>query len=493
MATQRQVGLDPLLDGAEPKLAQPADLALGERVVGEVGKWFPAPERERLAQRCGRLLGLTRGERPPALLDEPLEAIDVQFARRDFEDVTVRTSADDFLPRRRSATRQRCVECLAQARDVDLNVLRGARRCLLSPHDVDQPIDGNHLVPLQQQHRQDDPLLAPAELNRAALAVVDLERPEYPEVHRPPGIEATTKRASRQSRAQAVNASARRRYAARLQPRGGASGRSIAHSGRQAGGTDVKRRNHRVSPLFVAAVIAGALAAPVTAAAGSGEPASQNAETSNAILRNDIAHYGNQPVSALGAPSAQRQSPAAVVVRVDGGFDWVSARCRRSRRFRTAARGRRRCVRHLASPAPRRGPDVGGAEGRSVTCSRPIACLASSARRNSCATLSAFMPAEPSRAAAFCLGGEVGSHPPSATAPSDCCSGLGARRPAPPRSHHGLSSTRSLARPESARADSGRAPCLTGAWSLAPTVVRGLGLLLSSAAGGRLTAVLSAR
>ncbi len=76
--------------------------------------------------------------------------------------------------------------------------------------------------------------------------------------------------------------------------------------------------------MFVAAVIAGALAAPVTAAAGSGESASQNAETSNAILRNDIAHYGNQPVSALGAPSAQRQSPAAVVVRVDGGFDWVS-------------------------------------------------------------------------------------------------------------------------------------------------------------------------
>jgi hypothetical protein len=76
---------------------------------------------------------------------------------------------------------------------VNLNVLRGAGRRLPSPHNVDQPVDGNDLVPLQEQHRQDEALLAPAKLDRLALAVIDVERPEYPEVHARSGFDANTK------------------------------------------------------------------------------------------------------------------------------------------------------------------------------------------------------------------------------------------------------------------------------------------------------------
>jgi hypothetical protein len=88
----------------------------------------------------------------------------------------------------------------------------------------------------------------------------------------------------------------------------------------------MKRRNHRVVRLLATAVTAATLAAPVNAAAGSGgkspvEPTSP--EPSNAILRNDIAHFGNQ--QGLSDPNAQPGSPAPIVVRVDGGFDWVSA------------------------------------------------------------------------------------------------------------------------------------------------------------------------
>jgi hypothetical protein len=45
---ERKVGFDPLLDGVQPKLFQPADLRLGKRLEGEVGERRAAPERKRL-------------------------------------------------------------------------------------------------------------------------------------------------------------------------------------------------------------------------------------------------------------------------------------------------------------------------------------------------------------------------------------------------------------------------------------------------------------
>ena len=43
---------------------------------------------------------------------------------------------------------------------------------------------------------------------------------------------------------------------------------------------------------------------------------------SGATLRNDQAHFG--PKASASAPVLQ-EAPAAIVVRVDGGFDWISA------------------------------------------------------------------------------------------------------------------------------------------------------------------------
>ena len=90
--------------------------------------------------------------------------------------------------------------------------------------------------------------------------------------------------------------------------------------------------------------IAGALAAPAAAAGGSdGTGSSARAEStlrndiahfgissspreqSNATLRNDQAHYGTNQRSTTSTSMVQSRSPAPVVVRVDGGFDWVSA------------------------------------------------------------------------------------------------------------------------------------------------------------------------
>jgi hypothetical protein len=82
----------------------------------------------------------------------------------------------------------------------------------------------------------------------------------------------------------------------------------------------MKKRNRRAFRLLASVVTAAALAAPVIAAAGSNgksvEPTSP--VSSNPILRNDIRHFGNQD-------GLSGEFPAPIVVRVDGGFDWVSA------------------------------------------------------------------------------------------------------------------------------------------------------------------------
>jgi hypothetical protein len=91
------------------------------------------------------------------------------------------------------------------------------------------------------------------------------------------------------------------------------------------------RHHHRIFGLLASIVAAAALVAP---AEGAGSP-----EPSNATLRNDVAHHGRQ--SSPEAPNASlrndiahngttrvlptQESPAPIVVRVDGGFDWISA------------------------------------------------------------------------------------------------------------------------------------------------------------------------
>ena len=88
---------------------------------------------------------LCRSECPSAVVHKTLEAVRVHLTGRDLEDVPVRARADDLLLRLAPAE----LECLAQSREVHLNVLDGIRRRTLSPKDVDQPIDGNDLIPVQ--------------------------------------------------------------------------------------------------------------------------------------------------------------------------------------------------------------------------------------------------------------------------------------------------------------------------------------------------------
>ncbi len=54
---ERQVDVDPLDQGVQAKLLKPADLVLGERLIGELGERRAAPHRERFVQHQRRTSG----------------------------------------------------------------------------------------------------------------------------------------------------------------------------------------------------------------------------------------------------------------------------------------------------------------------------------------------------------------------------------------------------------------------------------------------------
>ena len=63
--SEREVGVDPLLERGQTELLEPSDLRLGERLVREVGEGRPAPERERVTEPIGCQLRVVPAERLP--------------------------------------------------------------------------------------------------------------------------------------------------------------------------------------------------------------------------------------------------------------------------------------------------------------------------------------------------------------------------------------------------------------------------------------------
>jgi hypothetical protein len=70
-----ELGIDPLLDRSQTQLLEPRDLALGERLVGEIGERGAAPERQRVPKSPCRTCVLSGRPQPPSFLREALEAI----------------------------------------------------------------------------------------------------------------------------------------------------------------------------------------------------------------------------------------------------------------------------------------------------------------------------------------------------------------------------------------------------------------------------------
>ena len=149
VVTEREVRLDPVLERAEPLLLQPRDLRLGEVLIGEVGERGTAPHRERLPEPLCRRRGITGFERGPAVAQLQLEAVGVQLARGDVEDVSAALCA-----KRAGAGIGAVGERPAQLRHGVLERLPRCRRRRLPPELVDQALGGDELVAMQEEQSQ---------------------------------------------------------------------------------------------------------------------------------------------------------------------------------------------------------------------------------------------------------------------------------------------------------------------------------------------------
>ena len=127
VAAERQLGLDQLLERRDAQVVEPGDLALRERLVGEIRQRRAAPQRQRLLERRQRR---ARAGRRPAPL-RPRRRAARSGARRGAPDrARARSRARASRPAGRpSAAPQR----LAQPRDVHLHGLGGRRRADARP------------------------------------------------------------------------------------------------------------------------------------------------------------------------------------------------------------------------------------------------------------------------------------------------------------------------------------------------------------------------
>ena len=167
MAAERELRIDPVLDGDEPQLVEVRGRGRGER-LRELTERGPAPERARRREALGRRDGVAVGQRLAALLAQPLEPQQVDGLRRDLEPVARRTRLQ--RPARQD---------LAELRDVDVHHLHRRGGHAVAPQRVDERIDRHGPVRLEQQAGEQRALALPAG-GHGLAAVHDLQRAEEP-------------------------------------------------------------------------------------------------------------------------------------------------------------------------------------------------------------------------------------------------------------------------------------------------------------------------
>ena len=167
MAAERELRVDPVLDGEQPELVEVCGRGRGER-LRELTERGPAPERARGREALGRRGGVAVGQRLAALLAQPLEPQQVDGLRRDLEPVA-----------RRARLQRPARQDLAELRDVDVHHLHRRGGHALAPQRVDERIDRHGPVRLEQQAGEQRALALPAG-GHGLAAVHDLQRAEEP-------------------------------------------------------------------------------------------------------------------------------------------------------------------------------------------------------------------------------------------------------------------------------------------------------------------------
>ncbi len=162
-----EFGVEVLLDGAQPQLFEPGDGGLECRLVGEVGQGWATPQGERLVKvRCGG----GRIGRLGCLGQKVFESGQVE-----------RVAGLDRVPAGVGRDDLRDAQRPAHVGDVHLEG-RGCRRGrALPPEVVDQAVSRDDRVAIEEEQRQQEPLLVTAQPQRLTREQ-DFERSEDAEL-----------------------------------------------------------------------------------------------------------------------------------------------------------------------------------------------------------------------------------------------------------------------------------------------------------------------
>ena len=152
-------------------LLEPLCLGGRKRLVKNVRQRRPAPQGERVTEHTFRFLGFSRGRCVSCRAHEALEAIDIELARLDSQEVPAWAALESIAAKR-----------AAQPRDVSVERLLDARRRPLAPERVDQPVARDDLVRVQHEHGEQRALLRAAERDEPAVDP-HLERAENRGLH----------------------------------------------------------------------------------------------------------------------------------------------------------------------------------------------------------------------------------------------------------------------------------------------------------------------
>ena len=167
VAAELEVDVDALLQRGEAQLVQVRGGGV-HRLALEVGQGRAAPECQRLAEEAGRRLRV----RAARLGDEGAEAVEVELARFDAEQVAGRPALDSVA------------QGGTQPRDLVLERAGHGGRWLLAPHSVHET-PGRHGPVLRQQQQRRQRAPPGAAEGQRPLAVAHLQWTENAELHAP--------------------------------------------------------------------------------------------------------------------------------------------------------------------------------------------------------------------------------------------------------------------------------------------------------------------
>jgi hypothetical protein len=177
MTAERQIRVDPCLNGSLPPIGEPGRHWRDEVVVRQISENVAAPERSCLIELAHGLSQCAVGQQPFATVDASLERGRVERVRSDRQAIPALVGDHDLTGPAAVAIG---FQCPAQVKDVGLDGPSRAGRDSCGPQCIGQLVDGEAGIIGEQQSRQDRPLLSATQRQRNTGTSYP-KRPQDPE------------------------------------------------------------------------------------------------------------------------------------------------------------------------------------------------------------------------------------------------------------------------------------------------------------------------